>query len=290
LELEIGESVFSYPPVEEEASLNSLIIRLMYVIFPLLGTVIIVIGLIETGLELVKTDINIEVAKLVSDHIIIIGLGHVGCRITEQLELLAPEIPIVAIDKTPPLEFIEQRTKTGKFAFIEGDGSHKSILNQANVSQANRIHIVTDNDTLNFKIAIKAKRLNPDIRCILRIWDQEFADKIKSLSEVDFTISTSQVSAPLFVASSFMSEVKYGFRTGNDKKAQTLFLADFDVFSMLNITVGELETKFPMTILSINNKFHPKESEIITTGVNILVLGELDTLKAIEEFLSASNA
>lgn len=287
LELEIGEPVFNYPTIGEDTP-NALVMRIMYALYPLLGTVIIAFGLIEVGIQLFRTDLDKEVAKLFEKHTIVVGIGHVGTRVCEQIETLTPDVPVVAIDLTrPPEEFLEQRNPS-RFAFLLGDGSSQSLLTQAGVRKADRLLLVTDSDTTNLKIAIRAKKLNPQIRTILRTWDQEFASKVRQLPDVDATISSSEISAPLFVASSYLSGIRYGFRTEEEEGARTLFLATLKV-GKSDLEVGEVEKAFPLTILSINKQFHPKEVERLKQGDNLLVLGELDTVKAVREYLAKES-
>ena len=287
-ELEIGENVFNYPPIDNN-SMNSLIIRLMFIIYTVLGTIIIAIGLIEVGVELFKTDINEEKAKLFRNHTIFIGTSHVGRRSIEYFENVLPKAQLVLVDLEKNEDFTNKRESKGNFAFIKGDSSKENVLLASGIKNAKRIIIVTSNDLVNLQTAIKAKELNRNIRTVLRMYDEQMVFRIEQFEEIDATISTSRISAPYFVASAIsnLSEVKYTFRMRRDNNPKIVFIGQFRFSNleipenMKEISVEVFESKYSVILLQINDKFNPEQNVIIKEKDNLLVLGELHEIQVL---------
>jgi Trk K+ transport system NAD-binding subunit len=283
-ELEIGENVFNYPPLDDN-SINSLIMRFVYLFYQVLGTIIIAIGLIEVGVELFKTDFNLEKAVLFRNHTIFIGTGHIGRRSIEYFENILPKDQLIVIDLEKNEDFINIRESKSNFAFIKGDATKGNVLIEGGVKHAKRIIIVTSDDLINLRIAIKSKELNENIRTVLRIYDDEFASRIEEFDEVDATISTSRISAPYFVASAIsdLAEVKYAFRTNSSSNPRIVFIGQFkfsySLISEKSLSVEQLETKNSLIILQINNDFNPDQKILISENDNLLVLGELQEIQ-----------
>ena len=80
-----------------------------------------------------------------------------------------------------------------------GDARTSETLLRAGAEKAAAILAVTDDDATNLAIGLAAKRVNPGIRTILRIFDPDFAEKVRSTLDIDLAVS-----APAIAASSFV--------------------------------------------------------------------------------------
>ena len=83
---------------------------------------------------------------------------------------------------------------------IQADGSQKSALEAAGINKATSIILCVQDDALNLKIALKARSLKPDIRVIIRIFDDDFAEALTK--QFGFlALSDTGLAAPAFAAS-----------------------------------------------------------------------------------------
>ena len=263
-----------------------LIIKLIYVIYPFLGLILIGIGIIEFGMVSFTFRYRLHtwnewLAKTMENHTILVGLGNVGTRILR--ELLEDGIPttVITVESEKHTEFVEQILEDPNVAVIFGDATKNAILKQANVTKARAILIVTNDDLTNFKIATKAKELNSQLRTVIRAFDQDFTRKVTELFDIDAAISTSAIAAPAFVATSFEDGI---IQTLKSKKGDTEFhLMELALNSQFEpIKVGRFEELYKITILAINKLAHPDSDDNIVSGSKLLLLGELQALRTIK--------
>jgi voltage-gated potassium channel len=79
-------------------------------------------------------------------------------------------------------------------------------LEAAGVRRASSIILCIQDDAVNLKIALKARSLNPDIRVIIRIFDDDFAQALSQ--QFGFmALSGTGLAAPAFAASATDSEI-----------------------------------------------------------------------------------
>ncbi len=173
--------------------------RAVFWITPLLGAGLILRGVVRVGGSLfdVEERHNLWVkimTERMKDHIVVCGLGHVGIRVVESLKRLGA--PVVALERSKESSFASTVEELG-FPVLYGDVRRDALLIEAGVKRAKAIVCATDNDLANLEVAIDAKRENPKIRVVMRMFDQRMASKMRSALDVDETFSTSALSGPL---------------------------------------------------------------------------------------------
>ncbi|MFX0015357.1 MAG: potassium channel family protein [Promethearchaeota archaeon] len=272
--------VYSFPHEGE------IIIKLVYVVYPFLGLIIIGIGIIEVGMVVFTFRYRLHawnewLANTMENHTILVGLGNVGTRILHKLAEDGIETTVIAVESEKHTEIIEQLLEDSKIAVIFGDATKNTVLVQANVKKARALLAVTNDDMINFKIATKAKELNPQLRTVIRAFDQDFAQKVTDLFGIDAAISTSAIAAPAFIATSFEDGIIQTFKS---KKGDTEFhLMELDLNSQFEpVQVGTLEELYNVSILAIDKQAHPDVNDKVITGSKLLLLGELHALRVIK--------
>ena len=70
-------------------------------------------------------------------------------------------------------------------------------LLDAGVQYARAIIIATNDDMANLEVALDARRMNPKIRVIMRLFHQRMADKFKEAALIDEAFSPAALAAPL---------------------------------------------------------------------------------------------
>lgn len=175
------------------------IARLVFWITPLLGAGLILRGVVRVGASLLDADERHKLwVKIMSDqmqdHVVVCGLGHVGIRVVESLKRLGTSV--VAIEKNKSESFALGVEELG-FPVLYGDARRDSLLVEAGVRRAKAIVCATDDDLANLEVALDAKKENPKIRVVMRMFDQRIASKMRSALDLDATFSTSALGGPL---------------------------------------------------------------------------------------------
>ncbi|HEV3026462.1 MAG TPA: NAD(P)-binding protein, partial [Planctomycetota bacterium] len=175
-------------------------------------------------------------ASTYRNHIVLCGLGRVGYRIVE--ELLAVQEPVVAIEKDGDSMFVEEMQDRGVPVLI-GEARLKKNLMLANLVTARAIILATNDDLANLDAALTARDIKPDIKVVLRLFDDTLATKVAAQFHMP-VISTSQVSAPAFVAAVTGRSVHQCFQMDG----RTIHLADLRVSKLPARTIAALQKEF----------------------------------------------
>ena len=128
-------------------------------------------------------------------HIIVCGAGDVGIRVVESLLLAGAKVVVVERDQEG--RFI-QRLRDMGVSLVIADATLEETLQKAGAVAARAVICATDSDMRNLETALNARSLNPSLRLVLRIYDREFAERIKSSFGVDAALSSSAIAAPAF--------------------------------------------------------------------------------------------
>jgi Trk K+ transport system NAD-binding subunit len=166
---------------------------------PLLGGFLLVRGVIRASGPLfdVKERHRLWVKIMsdrMSDHIVVCGLGHVGVRVVEALRSLGQSV--VAIERRP-VEAFGAAVEALGVPVLYGDARRDDLLVEAGIRRARTVVCATDDDLTNLEVAIDAKRENPGIRVVMRMFDQRVAEKVGGALDIDQTFSTSALAGPL---------------------------------------------------------------------------------------------
>lgn len=193
------------------------IARLIFFITPVVGTVVLARGVVKVGAQLLDADERRALwVKLMSermhDHVVVCGLGHVGYRVVQALVSLGR--PIVAIEFKEQ-SFIEHVRALG-IPVIQGDVRRDELLLEAGIERARAVVCATNDDLANLEVAIDSKRLNKNIRVVLRMFDQGLATKVGGVLDLDETFSTSALAAPLIALQATEQGVRSVYELGTE--------------------------------------------------------------------------
>lgn len=136
-------------------------------------------------------------------HVIVVGVGRVGFRILH--ELIALGVPVVSIDSNPGAPLVANARTIAPV--VTGDARSSEVLEQARLKAARAVIAATSDDSVNLSIGLAAKRLNPRLRTVVRLFDAEFARKVENALRIDVAIGASRIAAPTFAASALYADV-----------------------------------------------------------------------------------
>ncbi|MFN8458581.1 MAG: NAD(P)-binding protein [Anaerolineae bacterium] len=144
------------------------------------------------------------VKSTVKNHIVICGLGRVGYRVARQL-LREHNQSLVGVELTPSALVAE--LMAADLPVIFGDAEDEETLKKAGLERAKVVLVCTNKDFVNLSIAFKARELNQQARIILRLFEDEIVDDLKTSLQVDAIISRSAVAALSFTYAAIGGEI-----------------------------------------------------------------------------------
>ena len=127
-----------------------------------------------------------------SGHVVVVGVGSVGLRVVE--ELVARGEAVVVIDNRENGRFLPA-VYARRLPAIIGDARLERTLRDAGVLRAKALLSVTNDDLANLEIGLNTKQLRPDLRVVLRIYDQELAASLREQLDIHFAFSMSAIAA-----------------------------------------------------------------------------------------------
>ena len=140
-------------------------------------------------------------------HVVVVGIGHVGFRVVD--ELVALGVPVVAVDADPDGFFLS--SVRAQAPLISGDARLDDTLFRAGLPNARAVVAATGDDSVNLGIGLAARRMKPGIRTVVRLFDEEFARKVERALGIDTALGSSRIAAPTFVAAALFSGVAKAF-------------------------------------------------------------------------------
>jgi Trk K+ transport system NAD-binding subunit len=163
-------------------------------------TAAVVDGVVRTRLALHRH----EARGVQAGHIVLVGLGNVGTQVLLQLNDLG--LDVVAIDLTDDARGAPVAERL-RVPFIVGDAAREETLKAASIDKAKALVVVSTDDTVNLQAALNARAVRPDLRVVLRLFDDDFARRVQSAFTIDHSRSVSRLCAPAFAAALLEREV-----------------------------------------------------------------------------------
>ncbi|MFC6152279.1 potassium channel family protein [Nocardioides yefusunii] len=137
--------------------------------------------------------------KQMHDHVVIVGYGTKGrsAALTLLTSGYAPE-RIVVVDPSPAA--LEEAHADG-FAVITGDATRRHVLQMADVAEASRVIITTNQDATNVLTTLTVRQANPDAEIVAAVREQDNADLMRH-SGADSVITSAETVGRLLGLSS----------------------------------------------------------------------------------------
>lgn len=265
------------------------LLQAFYFVLPPLGLVVILDGFARFGYHILRRDERggqwmRALAKTYSGHVILCGLGKVGLRVLEQLLRLGEDV--VVLEKDADSQNLAYAEKHGVPVLI-GDGRQASVLEDLNVAQAKSIIAATDDDLANLEMALDARKAQPNIRVVMRMYDQELAQKIRESFDIHLAFSTSAVAAPLFATSSADRSIINSFYVGEQLLVVARLMVNPDS-KLLGKRIGDIGSEHRIFFLAHERgaqKTHFPSADIdFQPGDYLVVQTEPDTLKLLHKW------
>ncbi|MEV7081803.1 NAD(P)-binding protein [Streptomyces sp. NPDC093516] len=134
-------------------------------------------------------------------HVVLLGLGKIGTRVLTRLREL--HIPVVCVESDPQARGLATARRL-RVPVVLGDVTQEGVLEAAKIHRASALLALTSADTTNLEASLYARSVRPDLRVVLRLYDDDFATAVyRTLraahpSALTRSRSVSHLAAPAF--------------------------------------------------------------------------------------------
>jgi Trk K+ transport system NAD-binding subunit len=149
--------------------------------------------------------------------VIVCGLGRVGRRVLDYLH--AAQVPVVVIDQR-----LDPAELPPGVRGIVGDCRRTDVLTEADVASARGVLVATSDDLVNLATTLTARRLNPDARIVVRLFNQNLIPRLGKAVQNITALSVSALAAPLISLTALTGEVLGAFAVPDGSPRQIVDL------------------------------------------------------------------
>lgn len=224
--------------------------QVFFLMMPILGWTTVVGSVVQFTSALLNRsnrseEWEVALADTYRNHAIVCGVGHVGTRVVRHL--LALQCDVVVIESNPKASGVEE-VRAYEIPLLLQDASKSETLVDAGVERADTLLVCTDDDMANIAVTIHARELNPDIRIVVRMFNDSLAMQVRDRLGADAVYSTSMLAAPVFAGLATRTEVAQSYVVGEE------------VFSMARLEVSKHS---PLVGQSIEQIERPEQLDVV---------------------------
>ena len=132
-----------------------------------------------------------------ADHVVVVGLGNVGTRVVTQLHDLG--VPVVCVEPDENARGVQTARRLGVPVVI-ADATREETLRSASVANARALLLLTSSDVVNLEAALQGRALRDDLRVVLRLFDDDLAERVERSLGFAISRSVSRLAAGAFAA------------------------------------------------------------------------------------------
>lgn len=138
--------------------------------------------------------------------ILLCGLGRIGWRILDFLQHAG--FNVVAIDNRCE----ETDPRLGNARLVRGDCRKAETLQLAGATDCDGVIVCTSDDLLNVSTTLMIRSLNPDVRIVVRVFNETLIGRLGNAIHNVFALSPSALTAPLLAVKALSGEALGTFR------------------------------------------------------------------------------
>jgi Trk K+ transport system NAD-binding subunit len=218
-------------------------------------------------------------------HVIVVGLGNVGTAVTGQLHDLG--FDVVCVDNDPSAAGISMARQLGVPVVI-GDAFREETLRAASLDTCIALVSVASQDIVNLETALSARSLREDLRIVLRLADDDLAERLQKTTGNMVSRSVPYLAAPAFAAAMLEHQVLRTIAVGR----HVLLIAEVlvgDQAGLAGSFIQDTEEDGQARVLalqvsgSVGLDWSPHRGYLLATGDRLIVLA---TRTGLSRFLS----
>lgn len=252
-------------------------LQAFHFLMPVVGIIILAQGLADFGSLLFNRrarskEWEMAVASTMKNHIVLVGLGHLGYHVVQRLHEMGREVVVVELN--PSIDSFKAVQEMG-VPVIQEDGTRNIALEAANIREAHTIILASQNDVMNLQIALKARGLNPKLEVVIRIFDEDFAHALHDQFGFN-ALSATEMAAPVFAAAAAGANVTNPISIeGQQLSLARLMIHPASRYADKN--VGYVEDNYHLNIILLRRDgqsvMHPTDAHPLQPGDTLAVLG-----------------
>lgn len=210
--------------------------------------------------------------------VVLCGLGRVGWRVLDFLRGTGTTVAVIDVQASPD----DPRLKG--ITFVKGDCRNVALLEQVGVANARGVIVVTSDDLVNVSTALLVRRLNPDCRVVVRMFNQSLIPRLGAAIRNTTALSVSALTAPLLAMSALTGESLGAFRLeGEPHQIAEVMIREGSGLAGRRIT--DLAGQFKLLVLAYSTDegsrlmLEVAGDAVLTTGDRVVVCGRPDDLE-----------
>ena len=220
-----------------------------------------------------------------SGHIIVVGLGNVGTAVTGQLHDLG--FDVVCVDNNPNAPGIPMARQMG-LPVVIGDAFREQTLRAAHLDTCLALVSVTSLDIVNLETALTARALRDDLRIVLRLTDDDLAERLEKTTGNTISRSVPYLAAPAFATAMLEHQVLRTIDVGR----HVLLIAEIRVADQAGLAgsrISDTEQDGQARVLALQASgvaaldWSPQRGYLLAAGDRLIVLA---TRRGLGRFLS----
>lgn len=262
-------------------------LQALFFIVPIVGLGAVANSFVRMGYLIFTRKQNLPewhsmIASTMRNHLVLCGVGKVGYRILEELLVLKEEV--VAIERNGASPFVAEMLARG-VTIIIGEARLRKTLEEAHVQTARAVILATDDDLANLDAALTAREIKPDIRVVLRLFDDTIANKVAATLSMP-AISTASTSASALIAAATERHIFHSFQIGG-QKLHVVGLTVSPRSRLKGRDVGSIQKEFGVNIVmhqgAGKTAENPEHEVKLSAGDEIVFIAALGCIARLEE-------
>jgi len=154
------------------------------------------------------------------DHVVVVGLGQVGLRLSVLLRELG--VPVLAVERDPENHNVKRAKEYG-IPIVLGRGGSRFLLRRLCLGRARALAAVTSDEVENISIVVAALGERDDLHTLLRAGRGDVVNETSSLFKIGVVRDVYRIGGTLLAAAALGSPVTEAFL-----REETVYLIDPD--------------------------------------------------------------
>ncbi|MSO46306.1 MAG: potassium channel protein [Acidobacteria bacterium] len=225
------------------------------------------------------------------DHFIVCGFGRIGSIIAAELK--QQDVPFIVIERNP--DRVDGAMEAGWLA-VEADASREDVLSRAGIARARGLIAAVGTDAENVYAVLTARGMRQDLFIIARVESEDAEHKLRRAG-ADRVISPYQIGATHIVQTALRPAVVdfFNFATSSEHlelSMEQVHVPEQSPLAGTSLVDAGLRQKYGVIIVAIKRtggamEFNPAPESVIRAGDELVVLGQLSSVKALEASVGA---
>jgi Trk K+ transport system NAD-binding subunit len=257
---------------------DPVVVKLVGIAFIMLGASVIAIFfaiLTDTIVGARLAEVLGSVRGRMRNHVVVCGLGNMGFRLVG--EFAEQGVQVVAIERDDDSRHVAAARRMG-IPVVLGDATLTETLKAAQIENAQAVVTATDNDIADLQVAVNARAIHPDVRIILRLFDNELSTRVEQRFNIHISRTTAVIAAPVFAAEMLGRDLVNTVHVGGE----ALVFGECDVVAdgaAAGKPVSNMHESGDLRVLAVQPspsappEWRVAESRVLSVGERIAVVG-----------------